>query len=85
MSIELPTEIDRKFKKYIRTNIAEMLEITKDNIHLVGLEVSVSQADLFAGSPKPGDMIARNPNNHEDKWLVAEQYFKDNFKSLPRE
>jgi len=24
-------------------------------------------------------MIARNPKNHNDKWLVAKQYFEDNF------
>jgi len=24
-------------------------------------------------------MIARNPKNHADQWLVAAQYFKDNF------
>ena len=29
-----------------------------------------------------GDMIARNPKNHADKWLVAAQYFSDNFEPL---
>jgi uncharacterized protein YozE (UPF0346 family) len=24
-------------------------------------------------------MIARNPKNHDDQWLVAKQYFEDNF------
>ena len=41
--------------------------------------VSISKADKDNGSPKAGDMIARNPKNHDDQWLVAEQYFKDNF------
>lgn len=27
-------------------------------------------------------MIARNPKNHEDQWLVAEKYFKDNFEEI---
>lgn len=45
-------------------------------------EVSVSKPDLEAGSPKVGDMIARNPKNHNDKWLVAAQYFADNFESM---
>ena len=40
--------------------------------------VSISSADLGNGSPKIGDMIARNPKNHDDKWLVAEKYFNDN-------
>lgn len=40
--------------------------------------VSVSDADKQAGSPKLGDMIARNPKDHNDKWLVSKQYFEDN-------
>jgi hypothetical protein len=32
-------------------------------------------------SPKAGDMIARNPENHEDQWLVAAQYFADHFEA----
>ena len=44
--------------------------------------ISVSDADRKNGSPLPGDMIARNPKNHLDQWLVAEQYFEDNFEEL---
>lgn len=44
--------------------------------------VSVSDADIEAGSPKEGDMIARNPKNHADRWLVARQYFAENFESM---
>lgn len=40
------------------------------------LGVRVSDADLEAGSPKLGDMIARNPQNHADKWLVARDWDK---------
>lgn len=40
--------------------------------------VSISDADKANGSPKVGDMIARNPKNHEDKWLVSEKYFSEN-------
>ena len=40
--------------------------------------VSVSDADRAGGSPKPGDMIARNPKNHADQWLVAKAYFEAN-------
>jgi hypothetical protein len=46
--------------------------------------VSVSAPDRAAGSPKPGDMIARNPKNHADQWLVAAQYFADNFEAADR-
>lgn len=77
-----------QFKQYIRTNIAEMCpwkpigglthahEVTQLRVQ----GVSISQADLDNGSPKLGDMIARNPINHSDKWLVAKQYFEENFK-----
>lgn len=44
--------------------------------------VSVSASDEEAGSPQPGDMIARNPKNHDDKWLVAAAYFADNCEAL---
>jgi len=40
--------------------------------------VSISAPDKEAGSPKEGDMIARNPVNHDDQWLVAKKYFEDN-------
>ena len=41
-------------------------------------DVSISDYDRENGSPKLGDMIARNPNDHNDQWLVAEKYFLDN-------
>jgi hypothetical protein len=44
--------------------------------------VSISDVDRNAGSPKPGDMIARNPKKHADKWLVAAKYFTDNFEAV---
>ena len=70
----------REFKKFRRTQIAEMREVSQEEI-TEGLEfnISVSNEDFKNGSPKIGDMIARNPINHKDQWLVAEQYFKDNF------
>ena len=83
------------FKKYKRTNIAEMRPVTdghisdfKKNGKLLFAndgdyrnpnKVSISDADLANGSPKIGDMIARNPENHDDQWLVAKDYFEANF------
>lgn len=68
-----------EFKQYRRTQIAEMIawypEFDMTN-------VSVSQPDRENGSPKQGDMIARNPKNHADQWLVAAQYFADNYEEL---
>ena len=82
------------FKQYRRTQIAEMRPVTDwdikayqvdKEIHLIRdpeFKVSISDADRQNGSPKLGDMIARNPKNHLDQWLVAEQYFKDNFERV---
>ncbi len=41
--------------------------------------VSVSEADKNNGSPKKGDMIAFNPKDATDMWLVGEEFFKDNY------
>lgn len=72
------------FKKFRRKQIAELRLYDPSNRDRFGLHegISVSAEDEKAGSPKLGDMIARNPKNHEDQWLVAEQYFKDNFEPL---
>ena len=68
------------WEKYHRTNIAEMRSVTSQEAQECTISgVSISQEDINAGSPKLGDMIARNPQNHDDQWLVAEKYFKDNF------
>lgn len=46
------------------------------------IKVSISDDDLKNGSPKIGDMIARNPKNHNDQWLIANKYFNDNFEII---
>lgn len=67
------------FKPYRRSQIAEMRPWERgDTMHLV----SISMNDRADGSPKKGDMIARNPKNHDDQWLVAAQYFSDNFEPI---
>lgn len=65
-----------EFKKYVRTNIAEMRQYVEGEDLS---RVSISEADRDNGSPLVGDMIARNPKNHDDQWLVAKKYFQDNF------
>lgn len=82
------------FKQYKRKQIAELREVTQNDINFFnnhkflhisnepyGNNISISDEDKKNGSPKLGDMIARNPKNHADQWLVAEQYFKDNFEA----
>lgn len=65
------------FMMYRRTAIAEMRPYIAGEA--LPCSLSISEADKAAGSPKQGDMIARNPNNHDDQWLVSEKYFRDNF------
>ena len=63
------------WQKYKRKGLSEMRP------YVEGEElsrVSISAADRDNGSPKIGDMIARNPINHDDQWLVAKKYFEDN-------
>ncbi len=67
------------FKQYRRSQIAEMAD-WEPEFDMTG--VSISVADRGAGSPKAGDKIGRNPKNHADRWLVAAQYFADNFEPL---
>jgi hypothetical protein len=85
-----------EFTKYRRTQVAEMRPVTYYDVEVYNkhagelivmnekrvVKVSISVEDLANGSPKSGDMIARNPKNHNDQWLVAEQYFNDNFEPL---
>lgn len=67
---------DLEFGSYRRKQIAELARWLPGT-DMTG--VSVSAEDTKHGSPKDGDMIARNPANHADVWLVAEEYFKANF------
>ena len=41
--------------------------------------VSISAADVDNGSPKLGDMIAYNPEDYGDRWLIAADYFNSNY------
>jgi len=69
-----------EFKKYRRKQIAELRPYREGE--MLSDRVSISAADRENGSPKPGDMIARNPNDHTDQWLVSKQYFEENFEPL---
>lgn len=73
-----------EFKQYRRKQIAELRPyVPGESLNDYDCpHVSISVPDLDAGSPKAGDMIARNPKNHADQWLVAAQYFADNFEPV---
>lgn len=66
---------DNTWREYARTGSIEARPY-KPGEDLSG--ISVSDED----EPSKGDMIARNPENHDDKWLVDQEYFKNNYKEL---
>lgn len=68
-----------QFKQYRRKSISEMRPYLEGEILT---DVSISEVDKQNGSPKAGDMIARNPKNHADQWLVAKAYFEDNLEEI---
>jgi len=64
-----------EFKQYRRTQIAEMRP------YIPGESLDgISRSDT--DTPAEGGMIARNPENHEDQWYVAAEYFAANFEPL---
>lgn len=73
-----------EFKAYKRTGAIEARPWEETDGDLGELQtkgVSVSAADIGNGSPKSGDMIARNPLDHSDMWLIAKKFFADNYVS----
>jgi hypothetical protein len=74
------------YKEYRRIENAELRPVTAKEIKANLIEgVSIAPVDENQGSPKKGDMVARNPKNHTDQWLVAEKYFCDNFAEVGEE
>lgn len=81
------------FDQYKRKQISEARPVLKEDIEeftYIGkifdesgnFEISISDTDLKNGSPKIGDMIGRNPQNHSDQWLIAKEYFQENFEKI---
>lgn len=65
-----------EFKKYKRTNVAEMRPYIKGEDLS---DISVSNVD---DPENDMGMIARNPQNHSDMWYVARKYFIENFEEF---
>jgi len=72
-----------EFRQYRKKQIAELRPVT-DNEMMHGLSgnISISPNDKELGHPFLGDMVARNPKNHNDQWMVAKEHFKDNFELM---
>ena len=62
-----------QWKKYRRTNIAEMRE------YLPGEDISGISVSKEDDPVTDLGMVARNPANHADQWYVARAYFNANF------
>jgi len=69
---------NENYKEYVRTGTTQMRPYIPGEP--ISDKLSISDADKKNGSPRLGDMIARNKDNPDDQWLVAAQYFRDNFK-----
>jgi hypothetical protein len=74
------------YKQYRRTGVSELRNIEPHETaeSLIASGVSISEADIRGGSPIKGDMVARNSKNHNDMWLVAEQYIAENLEQIKR-
>jgi hypothetical protein len=68
------------FTQYRKKQLAEMRPYVAGE-PLVG--VSIADVDRQAGSPKVGDMVARNPLDHRDQWLVTEAFVAANYEPVP--
>ena len=62
-----------KWKKYKRTNIAEMRP------YILGEDLSIISVAEVDDPKNDMGMIARNPKNYKDQWYVARKYFEENF------
>lgn len=63
-----------EFKAYYVSQYVELRPYVKDEDMTA---ITVSDQDARDGSPKEGDFVARNPDNHENLWLVtAERHYR---------
>ena len=70
---------ESEWKQYKRKGLSEMRPYVEGS-NVLG--ISISRVDINNGSPKLGDMIARNPEDHDDMWLVSKEYFYDNLEPV---
>lgn len=68
-------------KNYMKKAVQPMFPWTP-NVDMEGM--SVSDADKAMGCPKNGDMVGYSPDNHDDRWLVNQDYHQDNYTEAPK-
>jgi len=76
------------YVNFMKSSTTPMREVTDQEISLGAKDlknkgISISDEDIRNGSPKKGDMIAMNPENPADKWLVSKEYFEKNYMKVP--
>ena len=67
-----------KFKQYQRSTMGEMRPYEPGE-DLSKITVNDDDKQRY-GCPKEGDMVARSPQDRDNQWLVAKEYFEANFK-----
>ena len=68
-----------EFKKYRAKKIIEIRPYVEDeNI----TKIRLSSEDWFNGSPKLGDMIARDSERHSDQWLISKKTFDNDYEEV---
>ncbi len=65
-------------KNYRKKNVQPMRPYV-DGEDLTGISVSPEDQKL---DTLAGGMIAINPNNPNDKWYIAKQFFNDNYEEV---
>lgn len=65
-----------EWKQFRRKGLSQMRQYEPGE-NLEGVSVAAIDNPLLTGG-----MIARNPDNHNDKWFVALDYFVKNFEEV---
>jgi len=75
-----------EWKRYRRTNVAEMRELSEAERGGDLTAISVSAPDLALSLENRDEFnrgfIARNPQNYNDLWYVARAFFEANFEAV---
>lgn len=73
--------MNETFQKYRKATLTEARPFVPGES--LDPRVTIGENDKATGSPKQGDMIARNPANHDDMWLIEASTFKSTYDPTP--
>ena len=66
-----------EWKKYRKSTVTEMIPWSAD----VSMDAITVGVEDRADHPRLGDMVARDPANPSDMWLVVKEFFEANYVS----